>query len=141
MKTFYSPSTGSIYFQSVHTDMPKDVISIDAETIDKVISNPPLGKVRKHLEDGTPYLEDRVFSMDELAARERSWRDSALSEILWLRERHRDEEEMQVSPTMTAEHYAQLLEYLQSLRNWPQASGFPEEGRRPVSPSWMDDYA
>lgn len=137
MSSFYSPSTGSIYFAAVHALMPDDVIPIDAETIDKVIANPPMGKMRAHRQDGTPYLVDLVLTHEEVAALERAWRDSVLAQAVWLRDRHRDQLEIGGSTTLTAEQFQELLVYMQSLRDWPQSNLFPDIEQRPAAPLWI----
>jgi hypothetical protein len=57
--------------------------------------------------------------------------------VLWLRERHRDEQDLQRSTTLSDERFAELLTYLQSLRDWPQSEQFPEIEHRPVAPPWI----
>ena len=137
MSRFYSPSAGSIYFAAVHALMPDDVIPIDAETIDQVIANPPMGKMRAHRQDGTPYLVDLVLTPEEVAALERAWRDSVLAQAVWLRDRHRDQLEIGGSTTLTAEQFQELLVYMQALRDWPQSPDFPLTEHRPVAPPWI----
>lgn len=73
------------------------------------------------------------------AENERLWRDEVIAGIRWLRERHRDEQDMQQVPTLTADQFAALLAYLQQLRDWPQSTAFPDTEHRPVAPPWIDD--
>lgn len=54
----YSPSTGCTYIPGIHKDYPSDLILISEDCYEKVIANPASGKVRRHLNDGTPYLAD-----------------------------------------------------------------------------------
>lgn len=68
---------------------------------------------------------------------ERSWRDDALQSSEWLTSRHRDEQDMQLATTLTAEQFADLLVYRQALRDWPQAGIFPDSTQRPVAPAWI----
>ncbi len=56
---------------------------------------------------------------------------------MWLRERHRDQVEISEQTTLTAEQFAELLVYMQALRDWPQTSEFPDSLYRPVPPSWI----
>ena len=76
-------------------------------------------------------------TQEQLEAAERAWRDASVSAVLWLRERHRDEQDLQRSTTLTGERFAELLAYLQSLRDWPQSEQFPEAEHRPVAPPWI----
>ena len=75
---------------------------------------------------------------EEDASTERRWRDGELESIKWLRERHRDEVELGGPASLTAEQYSELLGYMQSLRDWPQASDFPDAKHRPIRPDWID---
>lgn len=70
---------------------------------------------------------------------ERLWRDGAIADVRWLRERHRDEQDMQQDTTLTAEQFGKLLVYLQQLRDWPQSPDFPDREDRPVAPDWIAD--
>ncbi|UVM14802.1 phage tail assembly chaperone [Pseudomonas sp. B21-023] len=74
---------------------------------------------------------------EQIEAAERVWRDASVNDVLWLRERHRDEQDLQRSTTLTGERFAELLAYLQSLRDWPQSEQFPEAEHRPVVPPWI----
>lgn len=74
---------------------------------------------------------------DELSARERAWRDVELTSVLWLRERHRDQLEIEAPTTLTTDQFKELLVYMQSLRDWPQSPDFPQIKQRPVAPPWV----
>ncbi|ERK99184.1 hypothetical protein O999_12780, partial [Pseudomonas putida LF54] len=58
----------------------------------------------------------------------------------WLRERHRDEQDLGRPTTLTNELFTELLAYLQALRDWPQAEAFPDSLLRPPPPNWIDLY-
>ncbi len=134
---FYSRSTGSTYLAGVHQGMPDDVVPISEERFLSVIARPAPGKVRGHDDDGLPVLLDPSFSADELAEAERAWRDGEIAAHEWLVSRHRAEVELQRDTTLTAEQYAELLQYLQELRDWPQSDWFPDPLSRPVRPEWI----
>lgn len=68
---------------------------------------------------------------------ERQWRDSELASVMWLRERHRDQLEIEAPATLTGEQFKELLVYMQALRDWPQSPDFPQAEHRPVAPSWI----
>lgn len=68
---------------------------------------------------------------------ERSWRDAELVSVMWLRERHRDQLEIAREPTLSAEQFTELLEYMQDLRDWPQSPDFPSAEHRPAAPAWI----
>lgn len=75
----------------------------------------------------------------ELAAAGRAWRDEAIESVKWLRERHRDEVDLGLGTRLSAVQFRELLEYLQSLRDWPQDKGFPAPESRPAPPLWMTE--
>ncbi|RXU70115.1 hypothetical protein CW358_02535 [Pseudomonas protegens] len=68
---------------------------------------------------------------------ERAWRYGEIERAKWLRERHRDEQDLGVSTTLTAEQFSELLGYLKALRDWPQSPDFPQIEHRPVAPPWI----
>lgn len=76
-------------------------------------------------------------SREDLALDERLWRDAEIGRVRWLRERHRDESDMGVATSLTADQFAGLLAYIQQLRTWPDAALFPDQKARPVPPEWL----
>lgn len=76
---------------------------------------------------------------EDMAALERAWRDSVINPTEWLVGRHRDEQDMELTTTLQAEQFAELLRYRQALRDWPQSELFPGIEHRPVPPAWLDD--
>jgi hypothetical protein len=96
---------------------------------------PHLGEV----EDDDPRLFARLDSFRSgSAAQERQWRDAQLAELVWLRDRHRDQLEIGASTTLTAEQFAELLVFMQALRDWPQSEAFPDTSARPVPPAFLE---
>lgn len=79
-----------------------------------------------------PAVED-----NEPLAAERTWRQSALAATEWQVTRHRDEQELGRGTTLSAQHYLELLEYRQALRDWPDSSAFPSSVSRPSAPLWL----
>lgn len=140
MNRFYSQSTGTCYLEGIHDRIPSDAVLIDDERYLAVIAEPELGKVRSHDSGGLPILIDPPvveLTADQLAANERAWRDAEVSSTEWLVTRHRDEQDMQLATTLTAEQFAALLVYRQALRDWPQTEVFPDSAQRPVAPAWI----
>ncbi|MCF4998790.1 phage tail protein [Pseudomonas syringae] len=135
MQRFYSRLTQSTYFVGVHSDIPVDAIPITEELYRDVIAERPPGKVRAHDENGLPYLVD--VEPPDPVTQEREWRNVELSSVMWLRERHRDQVEMSEQTTLTAEQFAELLAYIQALRDWPQSPAFPDSEQRPAAPDWI----
>ncbi|WJM94976.1 phage tail assembly chaperone [Pseudomonas defluvii] len=93
------------------------------------------GFAEEWLGDDDPALF--YVSPAQMAAAERDWRDSQLSSVMWLRERHRDQQDIGAGTTLTAEQFKELLVYMQALRDWPQSEQFPVIEHRPVAPPWI----
>lgn len=72
---------------------------------------------------------------------ERAWRDNELAAVTWLRDRHRDQLEIAVATTLSADQFTELLMYMQQLRDWPQSDAFPDSTQRPVAPPWIADQS
>jgi hypothetical protein len=86
------------------------------------------------------YFSDTYVSLsagESGADVERSWRDGELVGMMWLRERHRDQVEIEADTTLSAEQFKELLIYMQALRDWPQSPEFPDTQQRPKEPSWL----
>ena len=85
--------------------------------------------------EGYPVLvEPPPLDAIELGSRERTWRDRALERVQWLRDRHRDEVELEIATTLTMAQFKDVLTYMQALRDWPQDERFPEAAYRPAAP-------
>lgn len=135
MKRFYSQTTLTTYLEGIHRSMPADAQEITEARYLEVLGNPAPGKVRGHDADGLPVLIDPP--PEELATLERAWRDGEIQRVQWLRDRHRDEQDLNLPTTITLEQFAELLSYMQALRDWPQQSLFPSEQFRPAAPGWI----
>lgn len=99
--------------------------------------SPPEGK-QLGCENGRPAWVDLPLpTLVEIEGAERSWRDVELSAVLWLRERHRDQLEIGGDTTISGEQFAELLIYMQVLRDWPQSPNFPDIEQRPIAPAWI----
>lgn len=72
---------------------------------------------------------------------EREWRDLELTSTEWLVLRHRDEQDLGLTPTLAPELFTELLSYRQALREWPQATEFPDFEFRPAAPAWLAEQA
>lgn len=81
-----------------------------AEVIGRFANLQP-GYAEEWLDDDHPDLA--WVSLPVQAENERLWRDGVIADIRWLRERHRDEQDLQQEPTLTADQFGELLAYLQ----------------------------
>jgi len=139
---FYSPSTGCTYLPAIHGEnIPDDAVEISENVFELVIANPEQGKIRAHDEKGLPYLVDAPVVTPDPGVTERTWRDAELSSVIWLRDRHRDQLDIGSDTTLTVEQFAELLLYLQALRDWPQSADFPDSQHRPLAPDWIAEQA
>ncbi|MFV2945261.1 phage tail assembly chaperone [Pseudomonas japonica] len=129
---YYSPGKNGLYIEAVHgRSMPDDCILISPERYTQL-----KGQQLYINTDGEPDIRVDALAPDE---RERLWRDAELARVAWLRDRHRDEVDLQLDTTLTAEQFVELLGYMQALRDWPTATGFPEPADRPAVPGWLRD--
>lgn len=137
---YMSPSTQGLYNTRTYpkAQLPSDVVEITEEQFWYLLKGQNAGKVMAVDTAGQPTLIDPVTGPDELARQERFRRDSELERVKWLRERHRDELELSMSPSLTSDQYSQLLTYMQQLREWPQSPDFPDPAHRPVAPGWIE---
>jgi hypothetical protein len=92
-----------------------------------------------HVWVGDSWVLDPTLDQQVRAEAERAWRDQAYVLAFSLRDRHRDEMELGIATTLTAEQFAELLRYIQLLRAWPQSSAFPDLEQRPVAPPWITE--
>lgn len=139
MNWFYSPETGGFYIKELHADnMPPDSLEISKDLHTELFEQLVAGKRIVPGVGGFPCAVDQVLPTEELTAdRERAWRDVQLLQYGGLRDRHRDEVELGMATTLTADQYAALLNLLQELREWPQSELFPNAEHRPVPPIWL----
>lgn len=97
------------------------------------------GYAEEWIDEDAPELS--VVSPSQMVTAERAWRDGELLGVKWLRERHRDQLEIEVATTLSGEQFTALLVYMQALRDWPQSPDFPASQLRPVAPGWIAEQA
>lgn len=96
------------------------------------------GKVIQTNSKGRPEaVEPTPPSDEELARRERLWRDHVIAGTDSMVVLYRDELEDGRSTTLSSEQYKELQAYRFALRDWPAAANFPAPEYRPASPSWL----
>ncbi|MEK2607780.1 phage tail protein [Pseudomonas shirazensis] len=139
----FSISTGCFYDTRIHEDIPGDAVYVSDAQFQELSTGRNTGKQiviqagDLVLVDPAPFVQTR----EEEEARERMWRDQEVTRTAWLRERHRDEQDLQRETTLSAEQFVELLSYLQELRDWPQSDQFPVLEHRPVAPPWIADQS
>ncbi|WP_456025036.1 phage tail assembly chaperone [Pseudomonas capeferrum] len=98
------------------------------------------GKVIQANAKGFPVAKSPPPSTkEELAARERAWRDGVLLTTDPLVVRHRDELEAKRVTSLSADQYHELQGFRLALRDWTEASSFPDPIRRPAEPDWLEN--
>jgi hypothetical protein len=139
---FYSKSTGGFYDSDLHSHIPTDRVEITASERTDLLAGESSGKLIVADENGVPFLVDPLPpTADDLASAERKWRDAQLQSAMWLRERHRDQQEIGSGTTLSDDQFGALLVYMQALRDWPQSPEFPAIEQRPAAPAWIAEQA
>ncbi|MFV2950043.1 hypothetical protein [Pseudomonas japonica] len=127
---YYSPSKNGLFVSAVHgSRIPEDSIELTSEQYSRL-----KGQQLYLNEAGVPDI--RIDDLD-VSETERRWRDAELVRVAWVRDRHRDEVDLQLPTTITAEQFIELLGYMQRLRDWPESEHFPDQAYRPAPLSWL----
>ena len=140
MGLFYSAVTAGFYSSQISgSNIPPDAVEITPDEHVTLLSGRRAGRlIELDPQSGRPVLGAIPLPVErDLSELEREWRDSELTAVMWLRERHRDQLEIEVETTLTAEQFRELLVYIQALRDWPQSPDFPVLEQRPAAPSWI----
>ncbi|MBJ2270031.1 tail fiber assembly protein [Pseudomonas sp. MF6772] len=149
MKFYFSPSTTAFFRSDIHGEpgsdgcsMPDDVLEVASEVFERMLRVREEGGRVVPDEDGLPIAAPALLpTSEELAEKERRWRDKVISTSEWIVTRHRDEVDMGQETQITPEQFSELLRYRQALRDWPTAEGFPAADLRPTRPEWLADQA
>lgn len=134
VKLYFCARLKAFYAQDIHLHIPEDVEEISEELHAELLE----GQMNGYIIDfssSPPSLSPR--EVQSTAVTERAWRYEQLSKTEWVVARHRDELDMKLVSTLTADHFDELLVYRQTLRKWPQDLAFPNAERRPVAPLWL----
>jgi hypothetical protein len=104
---------------------------------DELLADEADGKVLSPDAKGFPVALDPPDRATQLAEKERTWRDQVMVSLMGLRDRHRDQLQIEIDTTLTDEQFKELLVHMQALRDWPQSSDFPDTQYRPSLPLWL----
>lgn len=140
MTTFYSPGVTGFFDTSIHSgeQIPADAIKVSQARRGELLRGLSLGQVIRVSSGGDLELADRPVDPDCTIMYERAWRDVAISQVSWLRDRHRDQLDIGVEATLKPEQFSELLVYMQALRDWPQSEAFPDSSARPAPPTFLE---
>lgn len=134
MKYYYSPTTGGLYCSYAHKNIPDDAEEISSELYTELINAAALGLV---VSADKPWRAVPVAITEKMRADEaRRLRDDAITSVIWVAERHRDQTQLQIETSISEEKFLGLLEYIQSLRDWPAMPGWPDIDI-PPAPDWL----
>lgn len=147
MKFYFSPSVTAFYRSDISGElgsdecsMPDDVLEVSSELFERLSGVREQGGRVVPDENGIPIAAPALLpTSEELAEKERHWRDLVISTTEWIVTRHRDEVDMGQETMITAEQFSELLKYRQALRDWPTVEGFPNVDLRPNPPGWLAD--
>lgn len=147
MKFYFSPSTTTFFRSDIHGEpgsddcsMPDEVREVSVEVFERMLRVREQGGRVIPDEDGLPIAAPPLPpTSEELAEKERRWRDRVISTTEWIVTRHRDEVDMGQETMITPEQFSELLRYRQALRDWPTVEGFPNVDLRPNPPGWLAD--
>lgn len=120
--------------KGLHT-IPKSATEIDEEMWVRLLNE--TDGVWTLGDDGAITKEPLPVIEADYAAIERQWRDGEIEAIKWLRERHRDQQDLALPTTLTTAQFTDLLGHFQQLRDWPESKKFPNQKYRPVAPGWL----
>lgn len=136
MNHYYHAATRSFLDTATYrsADIPGDAVEITLERKKQLLEGERMGRVIVINDKGVPVLEELEPDPEAAARQERYWRDSEIQRITWLRDRHRDELDISLETTITADEFNELLAYMQALRDWPASSEFPNPSGRPIPP-------
>lgn len=147
MKFYFSPSTTTFFRSDIHGEpgsddcsMPDEVREVSVEVFERMLRVREQGGRVIPDEDGLPIAAPPLLpTSEELAEKERRWRDRVIFTTEWIVTRHRDEVDMGQETMITPEQFSELLRYRQALRDWPTVEGFPNVDLRPNPPGWLAD--
>jgi hypothetical protein len=137
---YYNPASGGFLDTVIHgKNLPSGLIEVSNERRAAIIAARANHQVVV-CEGGVISFQDPPPpTLAELADQERTWRNAELALGMRLRDRHRDQLEIEVQPTLSGDQFKELLLHIQALRDWPQSPDFPQSAYRPVAPPWITE--
>ncbi|MGE8409511.1 MAG: phage tail protein [Pseudomonas sp.] len=143
MDHYYHHPSRSFFNTATYTlgQIPEGAVKISARLKEQLLEGERTGRLISVDASGMPQLVDPLPDLLAPLNIERSWRDTEIGRIAWLRDRHRDELDQQLPTTLDDVRFAELLAYIQQLRDWPQSDKFPDLEQRPVIPLWLVDQS
>lgn len=143
MKLFYSAEAGGFFSSLISgNNVPSDVVEITSAEHVALLNGLREGRTISIDVAGRPSLGALPAPANrDLSADERNWRDQTLLVAIGIRDRHRDQLEIEVDTTISSDQFTDLLIYMQTLRDWPQSPDFPDSEHRPIAPAWITETA
>jgi hypothetical protein len=124
------------YNDDVHEEIPEPNIEATEEQWQEALSNG-----FNYYNKETESLEYKDFRTPEeiyeaRASGLRQDRDKAIDDVVWLLERHQQEQILNIPTTLSSSEHLELLKYIQTLRDIPQQPNFPNIDL-PEKPSFL----
>ncbi|MDO9346137.1 MAG: phage tail assembly chaperone [Pseudomonas sp.] len=141
MSIFYCAETGGFYLPGMQ---PPDRAcqEITKARHAELRAENAAGKIIAADDQGLPVAVDPPgLSSEQMATKERAWRDRQLASATGIRDRHRDQLELVMPTALDPDQFTALLRYIQVLRDWPQSAEFPSLEKRPEPPAWLAEQA
>lgn len=131
---FYSASRNAFFDLAIHgSSIPPDAVEISVETHSDLMAAQALGRTIQPGDDGHPVAVDPPPTSEaELWERLRRERDARLADALAILDRHRNQVDFGLSPTLSADQARAWAVYAQALRD------LPEHTTNPASPAWPE---
>lgn len=133
---YFSALTGAFYDTAAWPhDLPGDVVVVTPKRHQALMAAMAQGKrIRGNAKGAPQACEPSSPSPASLVEQARRRRDREISQVRWLIDRHRDEQALQLTTTLTSEDYALVLKHVQDLRDITEQAGFPASIAWPVLP-------
>ncbi|WP_051183053.1 tail fiber assembly protein [Desulfocurvibacter africanus] len=139
MNTFYSATLSGFGVAGLHA-IPSDAVEITTEEHRALLDAQSQGCSIQPGPGGRPVaVKPPAPSIEHLSAAIRAERDRRLAAVLWMRDRHRDEQELGLPATLDIGRYSALMTYIQALRDLPEQAGFPWAGPEDAACPWPSE--
>lgn len=131
---FYSASRNAFFDPAIHgSSIPSDAVEISAETHSDLMAAQALGQTIRPGDGGHPVAVDPPPPPEaEVWERLRRERDARLEDALALLDRHRNQVDFGLAPSLSDEQARAWAVYAQALRDLPEIT------TDPANPDWPE---
>lgn len=109
------------------------------ENILSIFAGPQSPEAYPNLGEVKDEKDERIIAFLGAQAKstEQNWRDNQLRLLTAMRNRHKDQLEIEAETTLSDDEYKSLLHYMQALRDWSKSEYFPDTSKRPEVEDWL----